>query len=155
MGENTLVSMTTGEQSEARGGAQISRRGFLAALAAVWTAVAGSIGFTLYRRWKESRETSAVVAHPGELAPNSAKLFRLAGRPGLLIRLPAGDYRAFSGECTHMNCTVRFLPTMEQILCPCHGGFYDLHGRVLGGPPPAPLERYKVVITPSDIVVSL
>jgi cytochrome b6-f complex iron-sulfur subunit len=96
-----------------------------------------------------------VVGRPDELPPNSATTFRLAGRPGLLIRTPSGDYRAFSAECTHMNCTVRFLPTMEQILCPCHGGFYDLNGRVLGGPPPAPLKRFKVDLTSADIVVSL
>jgi cytochrome b6-f complex iron-sulfur subunit len=155
MRENIRSAMPRQSSNQKQNGAQVSRRGFLATFAAVWTAVAGGIGFTIYRRWRESKETSTVVGNANELAPNSAATFHLAGRPGLLIRVPSGDYRAFSAECTHMNCTVRFLPTMDKILCPCHGGSYDLNGRVLGGPPPRPLRRYKVDITSAEIVVSL
>jgi Rieske Fe-S protein len=31
-------------------------------------------------------------------------------------------------------------------VCPCHGGRYDLSGRNISGPPPAPLTRFPVTI---------
>jgi Rieske Fe-S protein len=32
-----------------------------------------------------------------------------------------------------------------QFVCPCHGGVYDARtGKVLQGPPPAPLQRIPV-----------
>ncbi len=27
--------------------------------------------------------------------------------------------------------------------CPCHNGLFDAEGRVIGGPPPRPLDRYE------------
>lgn len=48
----------------------------------------------------------------------------------------------FSNTCTHMQCPVRFQRDLNQFLCPCHGGLYDLHGTNVGGPPPKPLPRY-------------
>ncbi|MDQ6748082.1 MAG: ubiquinol-cytochrome c reductase iron-sulfur subunit [Candidatus Dormibacteraeota bacterium] len=54
-----------------------------------------------------------------------------------------GDqYEVFANTCTHMQCPVRFQKDLNQFLCPCHGGLYDLHGQNVGGPPPKPLPRY-------------
>jgi Rieske Fe-S protein len=38
--------------------------------------------------------------------------------------------------------------------CPCHNGRFDMNGRVVAGPPPAPLEVYSVEIVGDDIFVS-
>lgn len=54
------------------------------------------------------------------------------------------DFQAFSVNCTHLGCPVRWLPTARLFLCPCHGGVYYDDGRVAGGPPPRPLFRYDV-----------
>ena len=48
----------------------------------------------------------------------------------------------FANTCTHMQCPVRFQKELNQFLCPCHGGLYDLHGTNVGGPPPRPLPKY-------------
>lgn len=62
---------------------------------------------------------------------------------------------AFSAQCTHEGCTVSYLPGQSIIWCPCHDGRYDLHGRVLSGPPPRPLPEYAVQQQPDGgIVVS-
>lgn len=54
-----------------------------------------------------------------------------------------GDqFDVFANTCTHMQCPVRFQKDLNQFLCPCHGGLYDLHGTNVGGPPPKPLPRY-------------
>jgi Rieske Fe-S protein len=44
-----------------------------------------------------------------------------------------------------------------QFICPCHGGVYDRDGRVVSGPPPAPLTRLNVRVNPrtSEIEVEL
>jgi cytochrome b6-f complex iron-sulfur subunit len=54
------------------------------------------------------------------------------------------DLLAFSAKCTHEGCTVTYQPTQSVIWCPCHDGRFDLHGRVLSGPPPRPLPSYAV-----------
>ena len=35
------------------------------------------------------------------------------------------------------------MPTRTSSICPCHNGVFDPQGRVLGGPPPRPLDRYE------------
>ncbi len=55
------------------------------------------------------------------------------------------EYNAFiaiSTRCMHLGCPVRYVPASEQFLCPCHGGSYDTEGKVTGGPPVRPLDRF-------------
>jgi Rieske Fe-S protein len=46
-----------------------------------------------------------------------------------------------SPVCTHLGCLVSWHWSRERFLCPCHGGQYDMEGKVVAGPPPAPLTR--------------
>lgn len=120
------------------------------------------LGATLYPilryltppRGVESSVSSAVAAKAGELAPNSAKIFRFGNRPGILVRTPPGDLKAFSAVCTHLNCTVQYDPATSVIVCACHNGKYDLNGQVISGPPPRPLEAYRVNVRGDEVVVS-
>lgn len=66
-------------------------------------------------------------------------------------------YRALSATCAHLGCRVHWDAAKSQYLCPCHGGAYDREGRVVAGPPPAPLARVNVRVNPqtSDIEVEL
>jgi cytochrome b6-f complex iron-sulfur subunit len=99
-------------------------------------------------------ENSVVAAKTGELAPNSAKLFRFGPAPALLVSTPDGTLVALSAVCTHLTCTVRFEAESGTLFCPCHNGRFDLAGNVLSGPPPRPLETFAVSVAGSDIVVS-
>ncbi len=47
-----------------------------------------------------------------------------------------------SNHCAHLGCPVRWFPDREEILCPCHGGIYDINGGLIGGPPPQDLYKY-------------
>ncbi|MGH2839505.1 MAG: ubiquinol-cytochrome c reductase iron-sulfur subunit [Solirubrobacteraceae bacterium] len=49
---------------------------------------------------------------------------------------------AISTRCMHLGCPVRYVPASERFICPCHGGVYDKEGRVTGGPPVRPLDRF-------------
>jgi Rieske Fe-S protein len=102
----------------------------------------------------EAPTARVVAGREGDLRPGEGKLFRFGSRPGLLIRTDEGSYRAFEATCTHLNCTVQYRSDLKQIWCACHNGFYDLSGQVVSGPPPRPLEEYRVNVAEGDVVVS-
>jgi Rieske Fe-S protein len=110
--------------------------------------------FILPPQGRGASQNSFVAAKKGELAPNSSKIFPLGSSAGILIRTLQGDYRAFTATCTHLACTVQYRPEVGQIWCACHDGLYDLMGRNIAGPPPRPLEQYRVDLLGNDIVVS-
>lgn len=89
-----------------------------------------------------------------ELPPNSGKIFRFGSKAGILVRTANGDVRAFSAVCTHLACTVQYRPDMQNIWCACHNGHYDLQGKNIAGPPPRPLEAYKVDLAGNDVYVT-
>jgi Rieske Fe-S protein len=58
----------------------------------------------------------------------------------------SGKVNVMSNACAHMGCPVRWSEEEMQILCPCHGGMYDINGELMGGPPPHGLWRYAYQI---------
>jgi Rieske Fe-S protein len=89
-----------------------------------------------------------------DVKPNSGQIFKFGSRPGILVRTPAGELRAFSAVCTHLNCTVQYRSDLGHIWCACHNGHYDLNGKNIEGPPPRPLDAFTVNTRGSQIVVS-
>jgi menaquinol-cytochrome c reductase iron-sulfur subunit len=55
---------------------------------------------------------------------------------------PPLPYVAISTRCAHLGCPVNYVPAAERFICPCHGGVYDSQGKVVGGPPVRPLDRF-------------
>jgi menaquinol-cytochrome c reductase iron-sulfur subunit len=51
-------------------------------------------------------------------------------------------YVAISTRCAHRGCPVRYIQASQKFVCPCHGGIYDNSGKVAGGPPVRPLDRF-------------
>jgi Rieske Fe-S protein len=51
-------------------------------------------------------------------------------------------YVVVSTRCTHLGCPVRYYQAAQRFVCPCHGGIYDFEGKVAGGPPVRPLDRF-------------
>ena len=49
---------------------------------------------------------------------------------------------AISTRCMHLGCPVRYVDAAKRFICPCHGGVYDFEGKVTGGPPVRPLDRF-------------
>jgi menaquinol-cytochrome c reductase iron-sulfur subunit len=49
---------------------------------------------------------------------------------------------AVSTRCMHLGCPVRYIEAARRFVCPCHGGVYDFSGKVEGGPPVRPLDRF-------------
>ena len=51
-----------------------------------------------------------------------------------------------SNHCAHLGCPVRYFRDRGEILCPCHGGIYDINGGLIAGPPPQGLYYYAFEI---------
>ncbi len=70
-----------------------------------------------------------------------------------LRRDDSGKFTAFSINCTHLGCPVRWLPQAELFMCPCHGGVYYMDGTVAAGPPPRPLVQYPVRVRDGQVEI--
>jgi menaquinol-cytochrome c reductase iron-sulfur subunit len=63
------------------------------------------------------------------------------------------EFIAISHRCMHLGCPVRFVPASERFICPCHGGVYDFEGKVAGGPPVRPLDRFYTRVRNGNVEV--
>lgn len=66
---------------------------------------------------------------------------------------PGERFVAFSVNCTHLGCPVRWEPGANLFMCPCHGGVYYANGDVAGGPPPRPLHRYPARVRDGQVEI--
>jgi len=105
-------------------------------------------------RAKGRAKGAVLAAQASEMPPGSGKIFPLGTRPAILVHTPDGKWRAFSAKCTHLSCTVRYREDVHMIWCPCHDGGFDLTGKNVSGPPPAPLPEHAVVIKGDEVYVS-
>ena len=55
--------------------------------------------------------------------------------------------------CTHVGCEVRWVSAHEIYSCPCHGAVFAADGRVLEGPPKAPLREIAVTRWGDEVVI--
>ncbi|HTP80278.1 MAG TPA: Rieske (2Fe-2S) protein [Bacteroidota bacterium] len=100
-------------------------------------------------------EVSSVKAGKlSEMEKDSGRIVRFGSKPVILVRSPEGELRAYSATCTHLDCTVQYRKDFGLIWCACHNGKYDLNGKNVSGPPPRPLEEYRVVLQGDEILIS-
>lgn len=96
---------------------------------------------------------------PDELAipPGESKIVMYGPLPVLLIRPadPAAAWKIFLATCTHLDCTVHYEPDQQAIICACHDGRFDLEGRVVAGPPPAPLPALPYRSRDDRLIIAL
>src|SRR5665811_398743 len=95
---------------------------------------------------REVEVSSIKVGKLSEIEKNSGRIIRFGNKPVILVRTAAGDLRAFSATCTHLDCTVQYKSDQGIIWCACHNGKYDLNGRNISGPPPRPLDPFRVIV---------
>jgi menaquinol-cytochrome c reductase iron-sulfur subunit len=53
------------------------------------------------------------------------------------------NFVVLSNVCTHLGCRVRWIADKNGFYCPCHNGAFSKDGKVIGGPPPKPLDRFE------------
>ena len=125
--------------------------GWPAAVAALGASGLAAVGFAV-RRLRRPR--GVPVTPMAELPPGSAFRARYGDSPIIVLNV-AGEIRAFDAVCTHEGCPLGWNPEQRLIRCPCHGGAYDVSGKVVDGPPPAPLHRLEAAVGDGMIFVSL
>jgi Rieske Fe-S protein len=118
----------------------------------------GAIIYPIYNfleppRSKELKISQLNIGSIEDMAKDSGKIVKFGNKPVLVIRKPTGEYSAFGAVCTHLDCLVQYRQDYKQIYCACHNGRYDLNGKNISGPPPAPLEKYSVVIQKEDVII--
>lgn len=137
----------------------VPRRRFLNRLLGTWAGgVAASILYPIVRYLvppdiPEAATLSVTAGKATTLTPNSARIVPFGSTPVIVVRTARNELRAFAATCTHLACTVQYRPDLEHIWCACHNGHYDLNGRNISGPPPAPLAIFDAHIKDEDIVI--
>jgi menaquinol-cytochrome c reductase iron-sulfur subunit len=148
-----------------------SRRGFLgwavAAIGGLFSLLVGLpiIGYILSPLGKAPQVTWVRVCSLDEIDRVEPRLFAVLfprndggqeweERRGVYVIWRGEELLAFTNICTHLNCSVRWIPQRQQIICPCHGGMYDRWGFLAGGPPAYSLPLFEQRIEGNDLYVS-
>lgn len=64
-------------------------------------------------------------------------------RSAWIVTSDGKTFDSFDPHCTHLGCPYSWSEEKEKFLCPCHNAAFAIDGRVLFGPPPRPLDRYR------------
>ncbi len=137
-----------------------SKRGFLKLiLSGSVVALVGAVVYPILSYLKPPKqgevEVSSVKAGKvSDIQKDSGAIVKFGSKPVILLRLANGDFRAFSAVCTHLDCTVQYKKELGLIWCACHNGKYDLNGRNVSGPPPRPLDEYRVIVQGDEVTIS-
>jgi menaquinol-cytochrome c reductase iron-sulfur subunit len=149
----------------------MERRSFIMRCTATFAALAGlalavpGLGFFLAPFLRKKENTWQPVGKVSEFVPGTTNQVTFSDPSPLpwagvitktaawLRRNPDGQFVAFSTNCTHLGCPVRWVSSADLFMCPCHGGVYTKDGDVAGGPPPRPLTRYQVRVTGENVEI--
>jgi len=121
--------------------------GLVAGLGVLTAGAAGAplLGFLLPPKGMLADRSLVPAGSRDDIEELSARKLEVLGKPVLLVRLEHDRFYALSAVCTHMAiCQLEWRPERRQLLCPCHGGAFDVHGNVVQGPPSIPLASYPV-----------
>ncbi len=144
----------------------VTRRSFIDKLVTI--SGLGAIGVIGYPTLKyvippeqsEPDNLSKTVGEIGELSKGEYKIFEFNRKPAIVIRTGSDanspdSYQALSAVCPHLQCTVQYEKESGQILCACHNGRFNLAGKVVSGPPPAPLKAFTVDVRNDKLIISV
>jgi menaquinol-cytochrome c reductase iron-sulfur subunit len=109
----------------------------------VWRKVGAVDSFKVGQTVEVSFENAGTNAWAGKAGATAAYLRRDG----------TNSFTAFTVNCSHLGCPVRWEPKANMYLCPCHGGVYYANGDVAAGPPPRPLARYPVRVTQGNVEI--
>ncbi|NOX88885.1 MAG: Rieske (2Fe-2S) protein [Calditrichaeota bacterium] len=130
----------------------IFRTGIFGALGLAILTFVRNIVLYLFPERKTKTYHKYLVAREDELAVGRAKQIYMGRTPVFIVRQDEG-FKVFSGICTHLGCIVKWEQDKERFFCPCHKGVFDKSGKVVSGPPPRPLDEFRVEIENKKVYV--
>jgi Rieske Fe-S protein len=103
-----------------------------------------------------------VDVDPSTLELNKPVPVRFAGSVGgaslegsaWLVLREADELVAFDPRCPHARCAYE-MTDESTFSCLCHDAFFDLDGNVLSGPPPRPLDEFRVRVMDGRVEIYL
>lgn len=140
----TRLSVTLGSIGAAL--AAIPSVGFLLGLRKtpqIWRTVGKVDDFKVGSTVNVAFEDSSPLSWSGVTAQTAAWLRRTSDQ----------QFVAFSMNCTHLGCPVRWLADANLFMCPCHGGVFYSDGQVASGPPPKSLNQYPVRVQNGEVQI--
>ena len=137
------------------------RRNFLLNIGLWFFGIMSAIGITYPvgmflwpREEKADGKGAKSMKIPASETPiGEAKFIRFLNKPAVIIRPNEQEIYALSAICTHLGCVVKWNDAAKELICPCHGGRFDVKGTVLGGPPPKPLVSFTARVENEYIVI--
>ncbi len=139
----------------------LTRRDFLkllkgaGALLGVSVVATPVVAYLYPPKLEEVPSEPVLVCVESELPVGEAKTVKFGRYPALVIHLPDG-LKAYSAVCTHFACIVKWNKDTGEIDCPCHEGYFSPEdGRVLHGPPPAPLMPLIAEVVDGQVYVKV
>jgi cytochrome b6-f complex iron-sulfur subunit len=124
---------------------------FLGLIASYGVGASYFIQFILPKK-KETTYRKLLVTSLDKLQKEVKIIFKdLSGRELVLVNTGKG-LKAISTTCTHLGCKIYWESENSRFFCPCHYGVFDTDGNVVSGPPPRPLDSYKVEVDENDNV---
>ncbi|MET0558712.1 MAG: ubiquinol-cytochrome c reductase iron-sulfur subunit, partial [Solirubrobacterales bacterium] len=121
-----------------------------------------AVGFALAPIFHRGKERWEAVGPPSDFTEDTYRpvVFTIvpgigdAGKTTAYVRRSSkqlgekpDEFIALSTRCAHLGCPVRFVQAAGNFICPCHGGVYDFEGKVIGGPPVRPLDRFQTRVS--------
>ena len=113
-----------------------------------------TIAFQNWRRRRRGELPLKRVASIGDIPVGGTIVFHYpeSSDPCLLLRTGENEYLAYDQKCTHLACAVTPDFKKNQLVCPCHKGYFDIAtGRPLAGPPRRPLPQITLQMRGNDI----
>ncbi len=127
-----------------------------------------AVGFAVAPIFETPKETWQPVGPTSNFPPDTYKPVIMtivegigeAGKTTVYVRQGStdlkedpSDYIAISTRCAHLGCPVRYVEAAGNFICPCHGGVYDFQGKVTGGPPVRPLDRFQTRVANGQVEI--
>ncbi len=133
-----------------------SRRRFIAyawimaAAVVIGELVGGTFAFLWPRSKRSKVETVFIAGKVTDFKVDQVISFR---KEKAFVVKTGGGFLAISSICPHLHCIVNWNEVQKRFECPCHGAKFNEYGEVLEGPPPRPLDLYKLQIAAGNIVI--
>jgi cytochrome b6-f complex iron-sulfur subunit len=121
-----------------------------AAVIVVGELIGGTFAFLWPRKKQEKSEKIFIAGKVNDFKVGEVIYFR---KEKALVQRLEGGFLAFSTVCPHLRCVVNWNDLQKRFECPCHGAKFNRNGEVLEGPPPRPLDLYKLRIVEEKLVI--
>jgi menaquinol-cytochrome c reductase iron-sulfur subunit len=66
---------------------------------------------------------------------------------------PNGQLRVLSAVCPHLGCSVQWVDSRHQFICPCHGASFGSDGTKLGGPTARAMDSVEATVRDGHLMV--